>query len=230
MVKLENKIAYELGEEVVKNLGHGDFGEVFLLKSGKVLKLTSDENEVLISKKLVKYKKLFKNIVNYYNVGEIETTIKTDYKYYILMDYVEPLSKLEKFTINYFYTPLLQYSKSFYEYVFGSNFIDFIIYRYSLLKIKDQTHTEKEKMQIRQMAIDFIPHVKDIAKDLKLHNIKQCDFHAGNLGWNIDHTKLFIFDITTPTKYGLDKLLMPELKLKKMTIHENIVRFKDFPF
>jgi hypothetical protein len=231
MIKLEDKIADELGEKVIKEIGYGDFGEVFLLESGKVLKLTSDRNEITIAKKLVKNKNLFKNILNYYNVGEIDSHInlpprhpQADYKYFILMDYINPLSKLEKAAITYAYKPLLQFSKSFYQSVFHPNFIDSILYRFNIVKIKDnlltKIYTEEEIKQMKQIAIDFIPYVKEIAKDLKLHHIEQCDFHGGNLGWNDDHTKLILFDITTPTKYGLDVLMMLDLKLKKYPIFE----------
>ena len=193
-----NKVAEELGEKIVKELGSGDFGTAFLLESGKVLKLTYDTNEVKVAKKLTKNKNLFNNIMNYYNVGELET--ESDYRYFILMDYVEPLNELEKVAINVF-KELLQFSHSFYKSVFSEHLMDYIDDQFKPKKIS-QTRIFRncwdEIPKIKQLAIDFIPHIQAIAKDLKLHHIDQCDFHGNNVGWNKDHTKLIIFDITKP--------------------------------
>ena len=97
--KNANKIAEELGEKIIKILGSGDFGTAFLLESGRVLKLTFDLNEIDIAKKLSNNRNWFKYVMNYYNVGELKDV--PDYKYFLLMDYVNPLSELEKATINH---------------------------------------------------------------------------------------------------------------------------------
>jgi hypothetical protein len=193
-----HKVAEELGEKIVKELGSGDFGTAFLLESGKVLKLTFDTNEVNVAKKLTRNKNLFNNIMNYYNVGELETD--SDYKYFILMDYVEPLNELEKVAINVF-KELLQFSHSFYKSVFSEQLIDYVNNQFTPKRINQTGLFWKyydEIPKIKQIAINFIPKIQAIAKDLKLHHIEQCDFHGNNLGWNKDHTKLIIFDITKP--------------------------------
>lgn len=228
--KIAHKISEKLGEKIIKFLGFGDFGEVFLLESGKVLKITKDKNEIIIAKKLTKNKNLFKYILNYYNVGEIKDNI-----YFILMDYVETLSKLEKAAINYVYKPLLQFSKSFYKSVYHPEFIDYVLDQFSIVKLKNKymtkIYTNLEITQMKEFAIQIIPDIKKIAKELKLHRIEQCDFHGGNLGWDENHN-LVIFDITTPTKYGLDKLMMPDLKLKKYAFESKyfkyIVQYSNF--
>lgn len=225
-MEIQNKIAEELGEKIIEEIGSGDFGTVFLLESGKVLKFTSDQNEVIIAKKLTKNKNLFKYILNYYNVGEVENkNIElVGEKYFILMDYVETLSKLQRESVNYVYKPLLQFSKSFYKSVFHPEFINLVLDKFSIVKLKNsymyKIYTESQLKQMKEFAISLIPHIQNIAKELKLHGINQCDFHGGNLGWNEDHTRLIIFDITTPQKYGLDKLMIPDLKLKKYAVYE----------
>lgn len=238
-MEIQDKIADELGEKIGKKIGFGDFGEVFLLESGKVLKLTYDDDEVIIAKKLVKNKNLFKNILNYYNVGEIETNIKSEYKYFILMDYVKTLSQIEKSVINYAYKPILQFCTSFYQSVFHPEFIDSILDKFSIRKIKDnyleRQYTKSEIDQMKQIAIDFIPYVKEIAKDLKLHHINQCDFHGGNLGWNEDHTKMIIYDITkrynpnhTPKVTNLKKYAVYEwVKVPTSVINIRIYQIAD---
>jgi len=224
-----NKVAEELGEKIVKELGSGDFGTAFLLESGKVLKLTFDTNEVNMAKKLTKNKNLFNNIMNYYNVGELET--ESSYKYFILMDYVEPLSELEKNVI-YTYKELLQFSHSFYKSVFSPQLMDYVESQfkpgrnmYTRILIK---YGKSKVQELKQMAIDFIPQIKAIAKDLKLHHIEQCDFHGGNLGWNKDHIKLIIFDITKPFYPYDTKKQKPKVKFYPVLeyISQNLINVR----
>ena len=220
--KNANKIAEELGEKIIKILGSGDFGTAFLLESGRVLKLTFDLNEIDIAKKLSNNRNWFKYVMNYYNVGELKDV--PDYKYFLLMDYVNPLSELEKATINHVYKPLLQFSKSFYKSIFSPQLLDYVLDQFSIKKIKDNyllnLYTQSQIDKMKELAIDFIPHIQNIAKDLKLHHIEQCDFHAGNLGWNEDQSKLIIFDITRPYKPHMS--FQPTPKLKKYTLYEYV--------
>jgi len=217
--KLAIKIADELGEKLIEEIGSGDFGVVFSLESGRVLKLTYDTNEIIIAKKLARHKNLFKYILNYYNVGEIENTTN-DFKYFILMDYVEPLPKEEKVMIDYVFKPIFQFSKSFYKSAFDDELIDNINHSFTTIKLKQNRPLLSSMYDIYEMkknAISFIPHIKNIAKELKKHNIEQCDFHGGNLGWNHDHTRLILFDITKRyDPYGKQ----PKVKLKKYSVLE----------
>jgi hypothetical protein len=209
------KISEELGEKIIKQIGSGDFGWVFLLESGRVLKITSDVNEIIIAKKLVKNKNLFKYILNYYNVGEIE-----DELYFILMDYIQPVNEWEKKVINFAFKKLLQFSKSFYNSVFSNDFI-FLIKDRFVKKEKNLfflgKYNNSEIKEMKEFALSLIPQIRNIAKELKLHSIKQCDFHGGNLGWNEDH-ELVLFDITKPKDpYGIS---IPKPKLKKYALYE----------
>lgn len=219
--KNANKIAKELGEKIDKKLGRGDFGTAFLLQSGKVLKLTSDENEINMAQKLTKNKNLFTHVINYYNVGEIGDSKETE-KYFILMDYVEPLERYEKIVIGYVYQPLLQWSHSFYKSVMSDQFVDYVENMFADYKLNSKRTGLDIKVlgvdKIKKIALELIPQIKNIAKELKLHKIDMCDFHSGNLGWNQDHTKLIIFDLSKPYK-SYDR---PEVK--KLKLYE----YKDF--
>ena len=222
--EIAEKVAEELGEKLIKEIGSGDFGWVFLLESGKVLKLTSDTEEVIIANKLTRNKNLFQYILNYYNVGEIEN-IETndgydDYKYFILMDYIEPINDFEARVINLVYKPLLQYSKSFYKSIFSNQIIDYVVDQFNKKNKRITSFAVKSSIEeMKKFAIRLIPHIQNIAKDLKLHHIEQCDFHGGNLGWNEDHTKLVLFDITKASA----PYQRIDPKVKKYTIAERLI-------
>ena len=49
-------------------------------------------------------------------------------------------------------------------------------------------------MNMKKIAFELVPQIRNIAKELKLHGISECDFHGGNLGWKND--KLVIFDLS----------------------------------
>lgn len=209
-----HKISEELGEKIEKFLGSGDFGSVFLLESGKVLKITSDRNEIIIAKKLTKNKNLFKYILNYYNVGEIEDGV-----YFILMDYIEPVNEWERRTISFVFSHVLQFSKSFYKSVMSPQIDFFIEDRFKKYKARNadflRKFSDSEIEDMKKFALSLVPHIKNIAKELKIHNIEQCDFHGGNLGWNENH-ELVLFDITKP----YDPKNEPKPILKKYALFE----------
>lgn len=236
-MRVEDKIAEELGEKIVKELGAGDFGTVYLLESGKVLKFTSDTSEVIIAKRLTKNKNLFKYILNYYNVGELSVATESKENYFILMDYVEQLTEMERIAINHAYARLLQFSRSFYASAFSPQLVDIVVDKFSKSEItKSGYMTQYSKEQIEKMkkfAISIIPHIQNIAKDLKLHHIETCDFHGGNLGWSDDHSKLIVFDIRNPyirdrvkiKKYAIFEYVKPPYKF---TSEKFVIKFNKF--
>lgn len=109
-----NYIANEFGEELLSIekagkymdpfIGSGDYGSVFLLKSGKVLKITSDRSEIRVIVRLVK--KFTKYLINFYDVRELVDDYRSlkikkgGYNitgiYAIIMDKVEPITGKEK--------------------------------------------------------------------------------------------------------------------------------------
>jgi len=148
------KIAYELGEEIDEFVGGGYYGKAFSTKSGKVLKLTNDENEIMVAYKLIKNKNWMKCLINHYNVGKINSS-QFKFKYYILMDQVLPLSDSEKNDIDIFI--FLMMDDDYWENIKNFN----IEHKSTTVKI-------------------LYPFVLKIAKELKLHKINQgIDFHSG---------------------------------------------------
>lgn len=178
ILDIANKIARELGEEIDNFISGGGFGYAFETKSGKVLKITSDEAEFHLAYRLSKNRKWMKCLINYYNVGEIFDDISysdnkwrgRDFKWYILMDKVLPLNDMENNVMG-FYQAIIQYNTNYWEKINDKDLID----------KKLQSGWDEDRIEVIKM---LYPHVLNICKELKLHKIEQTDFHGGNLGWD----------------------------------------------
>ena len=70
-------------------LGSGDFGEAYLTKDNKVLKITTSFTEYKYAKELIGHSRQFPNFAEIYDVG------KDGHEYYILQEYLEEESKIE---------------------------------------------------------------------------------------------------------------------------------------
>lgn len=178
-IKIAKKVAKELGEKILKPLNAGSFGKAYETNSGKVLKITSDEEEFHIAQKLSRNKNWMKCLINYYNVGELISQ-DYNYKWYILMDKVLPLTPLEKLTINHYYMDIIQYNKNYWEDINNEK---------KIKKIRNSDTNE------RKMANKLYPYIVKICKELKLHKIKETDFHSENMGWDKNFENLVLFDL-----------------------------------
>jgi hypothetical protein len=175
------KMAYlsakKLGEKIVDCIGHGNFGYIFSLKSDRVLKITKDKIEINLIYNLFKLSSIPKSLMTYYNIGHIKDT----QYYYILMDYVEPLTKYEKDCI-YFFRYKIQYNRNYYKEIMSP-------------KIEKEIKEDSVDKREEKTLMMFLPYIREIVKDLKKYKIEETDFHGGNLGWNKDHTRLIMFDL-----------------------------------
>jgi hypothetical protein len=160
------KLALEMGETIVEFLGGGNNGQAYLTQSGKVLKFTADTAEVALSTRL-KTKRLYKHIVNVYDVRAVEGVTNS---YLILMDLVtDPLD----------------------EHVNWSTQWNYISRRYFS---NEQTDAELLKWitdtdgQWLDFDMDFInkimPQRTGIKRDFSELRIVPDEAHAGNMGWN----------------------------------------------
>lgn len=201
------QIATDLGEKIKHYKNSGSFGWVYETKSGKILKLTSDPAEIRIAYKLTKNKNWFQYIINYYNVGKTNKFYDDRSLYYILMDKVYPIDGEEAEVINLVYQDLIQYDTNYYENIMNKKMVDNAI---------RGCYSFEEK----KLARSLHKHIVNIVKELKSHKIKETDFHAGNIGWDKDRTKLILYDLGGHVNMDeLDKIKIknkiPLLKLKK---------------
>jgi hypothetical protein len=195
-------IANQYDEKITRYFGSGSFGRAYLTKSSKVLKITTDENEVAIAYKLSK-KPWTKYIINYYNVESLrdfcdENNISEGDEFVLLMDRVKPFTyeaktdreeEILKDALNY-YTNKIQYKTDYFENVvddelFFDNFDRYVSYN-------DKNYTDKVKEKI----LEWRPNIIGLVKEWKKFRIDSTDFHHGNVGWCLTGDKRIVqFDL-----------------------------------
>jgi len=167
-------IANQLGEELLqyKNIGSGQFGTAFMLKSGKVLKLTSDMLEAMTAYYLSDKNTEF--VVNYYDVRRIVGS-KDKNLYVIIMDYAEPVKMSEK---------------EKYLWYLDEKYLDCDVDEF----IKNMNYPWK----ITENVISYLKHfwynMIGMLQELKELGIKNADIHSDNLG--MINGKMILFDVT----------------------------------
>lgn len=230
------EIAEKLGEEITNFIGSGAFGYTYATKSGKVLKITSDQNEAKVSYKLAKNRNWMKYIVNFYSVGRIEFTNKVNYldsniyEWYILMDYLNGLTEKEELALDP-YQGFIQYKLDFYKNIMNKeDVMDHLNWYY------DESHESNniaskgyDPQEIKKLAIDFYPMIINIAKELKKHRIQSTDFHSQNIGWDRNRKNLVLFDLGGYYNRETDWMSFINAKFKTLTTTEKfITKFKKF--
>lgn len=85
------RIATDMGETVTAELGKGANGVAYALQSARVLKITPDRAEVALATRL-RTKRLYKHIVNVYDVRELTVNGASMDQWVIIQDRVDPLS------------------------------------------------------------------------------------------------------------------------------------------
>ena len=189
---LAGLIAKDLGETIKEYIDGGKFGHAYKTESNKVLKITADLAELELAHKLSKNRNWSTNIVNYYNIGYIKFTKEVSsylgkFIGYILMDeIINKISDKEKTIIDSIYQRYIRFTPRY------SDFLELPVSEI----IDDNQEDIKGKNINIQDIIELHPNIVELVKDAKTHKIKMLDFQASNLGWNSDHTKLIMFDLT----------------------------------
>jgi hypothetical protein len=160
------QLALEMGETITEFLGTGANGKAYLTQSGKVIKYTEDPAEVALATRL-KTKRLYKHIVNVYDVRPIENL---NGSYLILMDRInDPLDEHATWAKQW------DYIRRRY---FGNEETDT-----QFLKWINDTNGQWMKFDM-----DFInkimPHRAGIKRDFSELRIVPDEAHSGNMGWN----------------------------------------------
>lgn len=173
-IDMIKKLALEMGETVTEALGVGANGIAYETASGKVLKLTDDPAEVALATRL-RTKRLYKHIVNVYEVRPIENL---NNNYLILMDRVTPFNLGEQnqwFYLRKEYFDRKKSDKDFSEWVASQP-------ERTSNRIYDKQFIEKITQQRTGLLRDF--------SELR---IVWDEAHGGNMGWN-RHGNLVHFD------------------------------------
>ena len=168
------QLATEMGETIVDFLGTGANGKAYLTQSGKVIKYTEDSAEVALASRLRK-KRLYKHIVNVYDVRPIENLNDA---YIILMDKVDTLNDSEEAQWNAVRREYLDRKNS------DKQFLDWVDY-------------QPERTASRTIDSEFINKITQqrtgLLRDFSELRIVWDEAHGGNMGWN-KHGNLVHFD------------------------------------
>ena len=173
-IDMIKKLALEMGETVTDAIGVGANGIAYETASGKVLKLTDDPAEVALATRL-RTKRLYKHIVNVYEVRPIENL---NNNYIILMDRVTPFHLGEQnqwFYLRKEYFDRKKSNKDFSEWMASQP-------ERTSNRIYDKQFIEKITQQRTGLLRDF--------SELR---IVWDEAHGGNMGWN-RHGNLVHFD------------------------------------
>jgi hypothetical protein len=168
------QLALEMGETVTEAIGAGANGVAYATTSGKILKLTTDTAEVALASRLRK-KRLYKHIVNVYDVRPIENLNDA---YIILMDKVDTLNDSEEAQWNAVRREYLDRKNS------DKQFLDWVDY-------------QPERTSSRTIDLEFIKRITQqrtgLLRDFSELRIMWDEAHGGNIGWN-RHGNLVHFD------------------------------------
>jgi len=168
------QLALEMGETITEFLGSGANGKAYLTQSGKVIKYTEDLAEVALASRLRK-KRLYKHIVNVYDVRPIENLNDA---YLILMDKVDPLNDSQEAQWNAVRREYLDRKNS------DKDFLTWVDY-------------QPERTASRTIDPEFIKKITQqrtgLLRDFSELRIVWDEAHGGNMGWN-RHGNLVHFD------------------------------------
>lgn len=173
-IDMIKKLALEMGETVTEALAAGANGVAYATASGKVLKLTDDPAEVALATRL-RTKRLYKHIVNIYEVRPIENL---NNNYLILMDMVTPFHLGEASQWNQFR------NKYFIKSLSDKDFLNWV----------SQQPTRTSNYIVDMNFINKITQQrKGVLRDFSELRIIWDEAHSGNMGWN-RHGNLVHFD------------------------------------
>ena len=194
LISKVNEIAAEFGEEVEEDgyLGCGSYGCSFKLKTGRVLKLTTDVREVQSAARLRK-RAPKKHLVSYYDVRNIKgTDVVWRGVYGLVMDLIIPIKD-----------PALQrnFSNNMDRFYESGNKTDEELID-SLTRYEDQ----------KEFWDKVISQRHSILKDIESSNIDWTEAHAGNIGFD-QYGTFKIFDPHVRGHGKAMKLLNKEINL-----------------
>ena len=180
-----DKIAKKLNVRLIKKLGMGSFGIAYLVDNDKVIKVTSDKNEAENARKLIDQDLI--HFLNYHDVFEITLDgmdfstpddsmrdVKFSELYFILMDYVKPLSKDDKEKWSILFQDYFHYSTN------DELFLDNVYFEFGDSGVK--------------YFETFVKQRSEFLEEGAYYNIEFVDAHQDNLGIRKDGTLVY-FDV-----------------------------------
>jgi hypothetical protein len=186
-------VANKLGYKLLRYIGKGDFGYIFLLNSDKVLKITSDKREVNYVKKNLNVEK--DGIITYRNIIKIPNNLIKSNSYGIILDHVDVFDNIEK----NIYMEFFLHFEYFLEMIEGSvnnnmeEYINKFIDNWELKYLNDfnkNNNPFNDKKRVKFFAKKLI----DFGHNLRKSDLDWGEAHADNLGWDKNKNIIF-FDV-----------------------------------
>ena len=155
-----------------KKLGKGNMGSVYI-KNDKVYKITEDEDEVVVSKGLMKSKKNFKHFPKIYTITKLGENQYGETRHGIIRKNYEPITNVRQL----------------------SDVID-LVKKYGreiMAYIPNQKNGLPQDVKDNQKLFSTIQGIIDEFSTLNLPDYKLLDFHLNNLGVDQDGN-IVLFD------------------------------------
>jgi hypothetical protein len=155
-----------------KKLGKGNMGSVYS-KNGKIYKITEDEDEVVVSKGLMRSKRNFKHFPKIYSIKKLGENQYGEIRYGIIRKDYEPLINTNQL----------------------SDVID-LVKKYGreiMAYIPNQRNGLPQEVEDNQKLFSTIQGIIDEFSTLNLPDYKLLDFHLNNLGVDQDGN-IVLFD------------------------------------
>lgn len=182
-------------DDDVTFLGRGAYGEVFIFNNhpSKVIKITTEENEIGIIERMRKLPVL-KHVMNYYDVRQIESKKLSKQFWVILMDRIIPLKKYKNgiykelftdydlFVVNQISYSSVKYSELKYYFQNDLSFDNF--WKLNFLVNYPPAYVKKlTKEEIKDFILQFQETLLEMSKYKLMH---LSDLHAGNCGFKLN--------------------------------------------
>jgi hypothetical protein len=165
-----NRIVNE--EQGFQKMGQGTFGSVFS-KNDKVYKITDDEDEVVVSKGLLKSKRDFKHFPKIYSIVKLGDNMYGEPKYGVIRKSYDPLVNVSE------YRDIIDLIKKYQR--------DIMSY------IPNQRNGLPTEVKDNEFLLNTIHGIIDEFSTLNLPDYKLLDFHLNNLGVD-DQGNIVLFD------------------------------------
>jgi len=201
-MEFARKIAKKINRDFINYIDTGSYGSAYRIDGYKVMKITTDEREAFTANRLIG--KDTNNIVEHYEVYQLECSDIEKPTYVIIMEF---LITLDEYSKNI---------RDFFDYFSANyNFEDFFKYNdfstQSIKYFKNKYFKECDNCILDNQVDENVEKLKKIAIDTKRHNIYPVDVHSGNLGFRIVGADLIYFDVGVNdnfSKVNLKKIVL----------------------
>ena len=199
-IQFARKVANEMGYELISYLDCGSYGSAYKITGHRVLKITTDINEVHTVKKILEDHNNYNYIAKYYEVKKIESVyLLTKDVYAIIMDYLFVLTDQKTCCFFDYFLNNFDYSEQFFkENLFDSGVIQDRVNYYKSNNLRN--------LLCESNINKYIDNLKKIASDVKRSGIYPVDIHSGNLGSKYIDDYLVYFDLGANKNYTITSI------------------------